>query len=253
MLERSSSSFNEDEDSGRINPSIPCSPSTASSLAKNIPSMFYRLGSVGQDNRLCFWDITEDVLKITRVHSTHLPHDPSPLTPSNGYASFLSDTTSIGSSASSQSATTTKTSFSSLTSRLSFSRHSNKIHKSIQDSPDNTLLSHTQDPAKKNRKLPLLSSSTVNDSKSSATPVSAHDSLSRRTNLDLTRSTFGTNLCPKLDEVPIIEPIVSELISHERLNGIHFGETSFFTSSQDGIITVWAKPSQLLINDPSDD
>jgi hypothetical protein len=258
IVDRSSSSFNGDEDNGQIHSSIPYSSSNASSLDKTVPSVFYRLASVGQDNRLCFWDITEDVLKITKVHSssnsTQLSNDPLPSTLSNGYASFLSDTTSIGSSTSSRSTTTTmKSSFSSLTSRLSFSRHSNKIHKSIQETPDNALLSLTLDPAKKTRRLPLLSSTTVNDSRSSATPVAGNDSLSRRTNLDLTRSTFGTHLCPKLDEIQIIEPTVSEMISHERLNGIHFGETSFFTSSQDGIITVWAKPSQLLMNDPSDD
>ncbi len=69
---------------------------------------------------------------------------------------------------------------------------------------------------------------------------------SRRTNLDLTKSTFGTNLCPKLDEIQIIEPIVTERISHERLNGIYFGENCFFTSSQDGIIAIWEKPQKLL-------
>ncbi len=69
---------------------------------------------------------------------------------------------------------------------------------------------------------------------------------SRRTNLDLTKSTFGTNLCPKLDEIQIIEPIVTERISHERLNGIYFGENCFFTSSQDGIIAIWEKPQAIL-------
>jgi hypothetical protein len=266
----SSFSLNNDDDNypDRLTKLIPCSRSNSSNFDSNIPSIFYRIGSVGQDNRLCLWDITEDILKINKNHLNNNKTTKQNLSNhsliSNGYSSFLSDTTTLTST--NIPISTTKSSFSSLTSRLSFVRNSNKVHKSIDDTPDSTLVSLSNGSSKKTRKLPLLSH-TLSGSKS-ATPSSSstttntsisndsgqgtllsltNNSLSsRRTNLDLTKSTFGTNLCPKLDEIQIIEPIVTERISNERLNGIYFGENCFFTSSQDGIVAIWEKPQAIL-------
>ena len=127
-----------------------------------------------------------------------------------------------------------------------------------------SLMSIANGTLKKSRKSSLLSS-TLTGSKSSSSKLQAnaddsnHGSLStltsnhnhsssRRTNFDLTKSTFGTNLCPKLDDIQVIEPVITELIAHERLNGIYFGENYLLTSSQDGIITIWEKPQKLLSN-----
>ena len=228
---------------------IPCSRSNSSCFDTNIPSLFYRIGSVGQDNRLCFWDITEDILKINK-HPQKSPLISSTL---NGYSSFLSDTTTLNST--DLPVSTTKSSFSSLTSRLSFSRNSNKIQKSVNDTPDST---HSNGSVRKSRKIPLLSH-TASGSKSTISNDSGQESLStvtnnslssRQTNIDLTKSTFGTNLCPRLDDIQVIEPILTEFISHERLNGIFFSENCFLTSAQDGIISIWEKPQKIL---PIDD
>lgn len=265
----SSSSLNLDEENynDRIKHSMSNSRSSSSCFDQNIPSLFYRIGSVGQDNRLCFWDITEDILKInkypsnsnTNIVKKNPSNSPLNSTLSNGYSSFLSDITPITSTNSTVS--TTKSSFSSLTSRLSFTRNSNKVHKSIDDTPDNSLVTLANGTAKKNRKVSALSQ-TVATGKSSPTSTLSNDSVqgslstltnpnnpsSRRTNFDLTRTIFGTSLCPRLDQIQVIEPIITELISHERLNGIHFGENSLITSSQDGVITIWEKPSRILLN-----
>jgi hypothetical protein len=267
----SSLSLNKDDENpnDRIKNSISCSRSS-SCLDTNIPSLFYRIASVGQDNRLCFWDITEDILKVNKIHinnniTTKRNSSNYPLisSTSNGYASFLSDTTALTST--NPSISTTKSSFSSITSRLSFSRNSNKVHKSIDDTPDSSLITLSNGSSKKSRKLPLLShtltgtksppSSTTTTTNTTISTDSGQGSLStltnnslssRRMNFDLTKTTFGTNLCPKLDDIQVIEPILTEFISHERLNGIYFGENSFLTSSQDGIITIWEKPQQIL-------
>ncbi len=268
----SSSSLNKDGGENyndQIKKSISHSRSNSSCLDTNIPSLFYRIGSVGQDNRLCFWDITEDILKINKSYlnnnstikrnSSNYPLISSTL---NGYSSFLSDTTALVST--NPSVSTTKSSFSSITSRLSFTRNSNKIHKSIDDTPDGSLATLSNGSSKKSRKLPLIShtlsgsksppsSSTTtnttisNDSGQGSLSTLTNNSLSsRRTNFDLTKTTFGTNLCPRLDDIQVIEPILTEFISHERLNGIYFGENCLLTSSQDGIITIWEKPQQIL-------
>ncbi|CAF4733423.1 unnamed protein product, partial [Rotaria socialis] len=276
FAQKPSSSLNDDNGNyySRMTKSNSYSHSNSSFCDTNIPSLFYRIGSVGQDNRLCFWDITEDILKINKVHLSNIQRNSSihPLTSilSNGHASLLSDTTSLISSTSTTSAATRKSSFSSLTSRLAFARSSNKVHKSIDDTPDSSLVRLANGTSKRTKKLPLLShvangskpatapsltNTTVsNDSGQSSLSSSANNTLSlRRTNFDLTKTTFGTSLCPRLDDIQIIEPIVAEFISHERINGIYFGENCLFTSSQDGIITIWEKPHNILQTDPTDD
>ena len=256
---QTSSSLNNDNDNndGRRK-SIPWSRSDSSCFDTTIPLLFYRIGSVGQDNRLCLWDITEDILKInynSKQNSSSCPVTSSPST-SNGYASLLSDVTTNAQTS------TAKSSFSSLTSRLSFVRNSNKVNKSTDDTPDSTLITISNGSSKKSRKLSLLSSSTSGGTKSASSKITTNsedsnqgslstltnnnNSSSRRTNFDLTKSTFGTNLCPKLDDIQVIEPIIAEFIAHERLNGIYFGENYLLTSSQDGIITIWEKPQKLL-------
>ncbi|CAF1182087.1 unnamed protein product [Adineta ricciae] len=241
------------------------SRSDSTCLDVTIPSIFYRIASVGQDNRLCLWDITEDILKFnpnSKQNSSSYPSIPSPSS-SNGHASLSSDATV------NIQPTPSKTSFSSLTSRLSFVRNSNKVNKSIDDTPDMSLMTIANGTSKKSRKSSLLSS-TLTGSKSSSSKLQAntddsnHGSLStltsnhnhsssRRTNFDLTKSTFGTNLCPKLDDIQVIEPVITEFIAHERLNGIYFGENYLLTSSQDGIIAIWEKPQKLLSNNITDD
>jgi len=257
---QTSSSLNNDNDDQRK--SIPWSRSDSSCFDTTIPSLFYRIGSVGQDNRLCLWDITEDILKInynSKQNSSSYPLTSSPST-SNGYASLLSDVTP------NTQTSTAKSSFSSLTSRLSFVRNSNKVNKSTDDTPDGTLITLSNGSSKKSRKLSLLSS-TLGGSKSTSSKITTNsddsnqgslstltnnnnnnNSTSRRTNFDLTKSTFGTSLCPKLDDIHVIEPVIAEFIAHERLNGIYFGENYLLTSSQDGIIAIWEKPQKLLNN-----
>jgi hypothetical protein len=252
----SSTLLNKDDENynDQIKNSISFSRSNSSCFDNNIPSLFYRIGSVGQDNRLCFWDITDDILKINKIHlptKKILSNSPLNSSTSNGYASFLSDTTPLTSN--NPSLSTTKSSFTSITSRLSFTRNSNKVHKFVDDTSETSLTTLSNGSAKKSRKLSSTNgsksppSSTVsNDSGQGSLATSTNNSLSsRRMNINLTRTIFGTNLCPRLDEIQMIEPIVTELISNERLNGIHFGENYFLTSSQDGIITIWEKPTQI--------
>ncbi|CAF1280597.1 unnamed protein product [Adineta ricciae] len=265
---QSSLSLNDNDEKDSLKKSASCSRSSSSCFDTNIPSLFYRIASVGQDNRLCFWDITEDILRINQTlsktsnNSLSKRHSSNYPVLSNGYSSFLSDTTPISSTNSSL--PTTKSSFSSLTARLSFARNSNKVHKSIDETSNTSLTALSNGSSKKTRRLPLLShtmstskstgsssfistnASVSNDSNyGSLSTISTNSTASRRTNFDLTKSTFGTHLCPRLDEVQIIEPVVTEIISNERLNGIYFDENCFFTSSQDGIITIWGKPHEI--------
>ena len=241
-------SLSTELDDDRTNKSLARSRNDSTCFDTNLPSLFYRLASVGQDNRLCLWDITEDILKWNSNSKLSNHSSACVSSTSNGYASLTSDITNHSTPSS---VSTSKSSFSSLTSRLSFVRHSNKIHKTIDESSDITV---SNGSAKKSRKVSLLSNpskiaaSDESNSSSLSTLVHHHNhASSRRSNFDLTRTTFGTSLCPKVDEIQVIEPVVTELIAHERLNGIYFGENYLLTSSQDGIIAIWEKPQKLLI------
>ena len=51
------------------------------------------------------------------------------------------------------------------------------------------------------------------------------------------------NMCPKLDEVAIIEPLICKRIATERLTSLVFKEDCFLVATQDGIVYTWARPS----------
>lgn len=55
------------------------------------------------------------------------------------------------------------------------------------------------------------------------------------------------NLCPKLDEVPNIEPLICKRIANERLNSIVFREDCFIVTTQDGFVYTWSRPNKVNI------
>ncbi|XP_017092823.2 WD repeat-containing protein 20 [Drosophila bipectinata] len=53
---------------------------------------------------------------------------------------------------------------------------------------------------------------------------------------------IGTPACPRFDECPLLEPLLSKKIAHERLTALIFREDCFLTACQDGFIYTWARP-----------
>jgi hypothetical protein len=51
------------------------------------------------------------------------------------------------------------------------------------------------------------------------------------------------NICPKLDEVPLIEPLICKRIATERLTSLLFKEDGFVVATQDGFVYSWARPN----------
>jgi hypothetical protein len=51
------------------------------------------------------------------------------------------------------------------------------------------------------------------------------------------------NLCPKLDQVPMIEPLICKRISNERLTSLVFKKDCFIVANQDGLISTWSRPT----------
>ncbi|XP_060033324.1 dystrophia myotonica WD repeat-containing protein-like, partial [Erinaceus europaeus] len=55
---------------------------------------------------------------------------------------------------------------------------------------------------------------------------------------------LGTALCPRIHEVPLLEPLVCKKIAQERLTVLLFLEDCIITACQEGLICTWARPGK---------
>ncbi|KAI6181589.1 hypothetical protein M3Y98_00845200 [Aphelenchoides besseyi] len=62
---------------------------------------------------------------------------------------------------------------------------------------------------------------------------------------DVATNLFGTPQCPKMDSVPLIEPLICKKISHERLTVLVFRQDCLVTADQEGFICTWARPNTI--------
>ncbi|KAM9782640.1 WD repeat-containing protein 20 [Neosynchiropus ocellatus] len=67
---------------------------------------------------------------------------------------------------------------------------------------------------------------------------------SRTTKAD-TVKTLGTTLCPRMEDVPLLEPLVCKKIAHERLTVLIFLEDCLVTACQEGFVCTWARPGKV--------
>ncbi|MGH0187159.1 UNVERIFIED_CONTAM: hypothetical protein FKN15_034043 [Acipenser sinensis] len=57
--------------------------------------------------------------------------------------------------------------------------------------------------------------------------------------------TLGTPLCPRMEDVPLLEPLICKKIAHERLAVLIFLEDCIVTACQEGFICTWARPGKV--------
>ncbi|XP_057207834.1 WD repeat-containing protein 20 [Triplophysa rosa] len=62
---------------------------------------------------------------------------------------------------------------------------------------------------------------------------------------------LGTTLCPRMNEVPLLEPLVCKKIAHERLTVLVFMNDCIITACQEGLICTWARPGKAHPSQPS--
>lgn len=58
--------------------------------------------------------------------------------------------------------------------------------------------------------------------------------------------TLGTLLCPRMEDVPLLEPLICKKIAHERLTVLIFLEDCLVTACQEGFICTWARPGKVV-------
>ncbi|CAB4068840.1 Dystrophia myotonica WD repeat-containing protein,Catabolite repression protein creC,Probable catabolite repression protein creC [Lepeophtheirus salmonis] len=56
---------------------------------------------------------------------------------------------------------------------------------------------------------------------------------------------LGSQQCPRIYEIPVIEPLVSKKVAHERLTALVFREEYLVTACQDGFVRTWARPGKM--------
>uniref|UniRef100_A0A8B9LD35 WD repeat domain 20 n=1 Tax=Astyanax mexicanus TaxID=7994 RepID=A0A8B9LD35_ASTMX len=229
-------------------------------------SVTYRFGSVGQDTQLCLWDLTEDILfphlplSRTRTHTNVMNATSPPATGSGGSGSSTVVTTT----------TTTTTN----------NPSTNGSNNSGTNTPGNSLPT----PLPRSNSLPHSAAATTgNSSKSSVmdnaiasgvskfATLSLHDRKERHHEKDHKRNhsmghisskssdklnlltktktdpakTLGTLLCPRMEDVPLLEPLICKKIAHERLTVLIFLEDCIVTACQEGFICTWARPGKV--------
>lgn len=199
----------------------------------------YRFGSVGQDTLLCLWDLNDDLLKQTVKPK-------------------LAKSTVNGTSQNDIQTTAPQVS---LTSQMSELKNKLQAINISEKKPTPNVSNGNSDKVlKSNDTSTTSSSSSLSLSKESK--FSKTFSLSWRrgkrkrdksgSNLDFNSvkhtedptKLLGSPICPRMNEVPLLQPSISKKISHERLTSLTFCRGGFITSCQDGFLYSWARPKK---------
>ncbi|XP_064623686.1 WD repeat-containing protein 20-like isoform X2 [Lineus longissimus] len=200
----------------------------AKSLTATTCLYSYRFGSIGQDTVMCLWDLTEDILRqpfgsarsrtsvILPSNAMSLPARCNSL-PHSHLNSIPKEPSLPDGNAhhNTSNATSLTQKFATLAIGDRKDREEKKEHKR-----NFSLASKSSD------KTPLLKANHVK-------PV------------DESMKILGTHACPRLDEVPLLEPLVCKKIAHERLTALVFREECLVTACQEGFVCTWARPGKV--------
>ncbi|CAG5127405.1 unnamed protein product [Candidula unifasciata] len=219
---------------GTVNHNSSSSLETSTSLS----CISYRFGSVGQDTELCLWDLTEDILKQPYSKSR---------TSSVGLSALNSSCSSLPRSNSLPHSQKTN-SVGAVVSNDSSAAHANSDGHvcPVQNAVTNTGskfatlgVSERKESNEKKEHKRNFSLAARNSEKSSA--VKSNNIRS----VDSSVKLYGTQACPRLDQVPMLEPLVCKKVSHERLTSVTFRDECIVTACQEGIVLTWARPGQV--------
>uniref|UniRef100_A0A673W6V2 WD repeat-containing protein 20 n=1 Tax=Salmo trutta TaxID=8032 RepID=A0A673W6V2_SALTR len=221
-------------------------------------SVTYRFGSVGQDTQLCLWDLTEDILfphlplSRTRTHTNVMSATSPPATGSSGNSGTLSNSipaplprsNSLPHSTGPAGGSTTPNSHMSSkgSSIIDSAFIATGVSKFATLSLHDTRKERHEKDHKRNHSMGHISSK-------SSDKLNQLSSAARTAKADAAK-TLGTLLCPRMEEVPLLEPLVCKKIAHERLTVLIFLEDCLVTACQEGFICTWARPGKVVSLDP---
>ena len=231
----------------------------------------YRIGSVGQDTQICLWDLTDDIIRqsnhqsaksrtslisMNKMSVNNIERDSNVIgsiqDDEHGSNNGHQQTDTKHTSRHSNGILSIVSSGSQSTSRSSHnffklkSKSESKSHKALSFS-DKHIKQTTNSTSKNNASSNIFSNNgqtMVNCTGSLG--ANHHQSHPNNANICDPGRLLGTILCPKLDDVPMLEPHVCKKIAHERLTALAFHKDYFIVANQDGRVTVWGRPNKMV-------
>ncbi|XP_049643209.1 dystrophia myotonica WD repeat-containing protein [Suncus etruscus] len=213
----------------------------------------YRFGSAGQDTQFCLWDLTEDVLypHPTLARTRTLPGTPPPPATSNSGGTArgsepgpgplprsLSRSNSLPHPAGSSGKAGTPGTATEPGTPFSIGRFATLT---LQERRDRDRDRDRSD--KEHKRYHSLGNISRGGGGSGGSSSDKPSGPAPRNRLDPAK-VLGTALCPRIHEVPLLEPLVCKKIAQERLTVLLFLEDCIITACQEGLICTWARPGK---------
>ncbi|OQR70056.1 WD repeat-containing protein 20-like, partial [Tropilaelaps mercedesae] len=183
----------------------------------------YRFGSVGQDTQLCLWDVSEaDLLKQPKKPKKHSSCP-------NG--TFVSGCQQTG------------------------SQHHHHQSNNKFDNGSHNNNSTTASPASQQQLSNNHNSSSGGGKEAKETKDSNHSHHKDKEHCNggsggnPSSFALGSAQCPRLGQVPMLEPLVCKRVAPERLTALHFREDCLLTACQEGFVCTWARPGVRSLSD----
>uniref|UniRef100_A0A671NT28 WD repeat-containing protein 20-like n=1 Tax=Sinocyclocheilus anshuiensis TaxID=1608454 RepID=A0A671NT28_9TELE len=232
---------------GRVRTSSTLSRLSRHSSKGGALSVSYRFGSVGQDTQFCLWDLTDDVLYPRLPLSRAITNTFGPTIPSG----------SSGVEGHHHPSNPHQTSTLPLPLPRSLSRSNSLPHPAVANTSKRivpfsigrfatlSLQERKTDKSgvggeKEHKRYHSLGNISKSNDKINVVP--------RSNRLDGAK-VLGTTLCPRMNEVPLLEPLVCKKIAHERLTVLVFMNDCIITACQEGLICTWARPGKVVSRD----
>lgn len=224
----------------------------------------YRFGSVGQDTLICLWDLTEDFLKKSTVKSRstdqsgptgksgvvpggQMSHSNSVTSKDSGLVVTDTSSSNHSSGASSHSSDTGKaSSTSSLTHKLaSLGLGGSKAGTQSDGKPEKAEKEHKRTFSLPGRGGGGSKERRDRGDSGQGSSKGAKGDQGSSHQADMNKDDgLGWAGCPRLCDTPMLEPVVTKKIAHERLTSLVFREECIVTACQDGYVCTWARPGR---------
>uniref|UniRef100_A0A3Q0RE69 DM1 locus, WD repeat containing n=1 Tax=Amphilophus citrinellus TaxID=61819 RepID=A0A3Q0RE69_AMPCI len=238
-----------------------------SSKGGGSPSVTYRFGSVGQDTQFCLWDLTDDVLypRLPLSRAFTNTFGPSLSNSGSGGVNSTSGGGGSGGVEGHHHPPNTNTGASNpptlpLPLPRSLSRSNSLPHPAVANASKGSSAGGNSTPFSIGRFATLSLQERKSDKSGGSGGVEkehkryhslgniskSNDKINvapRSNRLDAAK-VLGTTLCPRMHEVPLLEPLVCKKIAHERLTVLVFMDDCIITACQEGLICTWARPGK---------
>lgn len=211
-------------------------------------TIHYRIGSVGQDTQICLWDLTEDLIEQSSLCTSHTTRTSRTSLSNNSGPGDLSSTLNVNNKQSNGVLCGTVPS-NTTSNHHPFFNSLMKVSKLDHKRGTFSLSSRSfLDKSASNNHHHHKSNTHHRNSNSKNSVVDVNTVCTSPTNVVNISSDpvklLGTSLCPKLYEVPMMEPIVCKKIAFERLTALAFRKDYLIVANQDGKISIFARPTK---------